>query len=228
MTTGFIPLSTVDPGTEMLFIPMNQEQESHDEYMARFSQTTGYTSFIAESKQLYDLFNEHDTEPYFTVQFIHAIKQKRCGFSSVLKDTIIKRDSFYVNVDQISPIQQTSIRKAERHNISIPVNIYKMLDETRPGELILSSTTFDLSTGGLCVLTTVKLALEKDAVVLLELTFNKNTSFKFHANLIRNVPCTKTSQYKYEYGFIFDIKETNEDKSKLISAVLDHKLSSFR
>jgi hypothetical protein len=226
--TGFIPLSTIDIGTEMLFIPMNQEQESKDEFLARFNQTTGYTSFVAESKPLYDIFNERTMEPYFTVQFI-TIKQKRCGFSSLIKDTMVKKDSFFVNVDQLSPIQESSIRKAERHNISIPVSIFTLGNNDQPNDLILSAMTFDVSTGGLCILTTSKINLEKNCFTILELNFSKNLTFRFKAELIRIMPCTKTSQYKFEYGFIFnEIEDSSDEKSRLISAILDHKLSSFR
>jgi len=89
----------------------------------------------------------------------------------------------------------------------------------------LTDISFDISSGGLCVITNTLLSSKYDPYFLVRFSLSEKDTFLLPTKIVRksNYPRTKIGRYDYGFQFIFD--NMPEEKARLTRAILNRKLS---
>jgi len=134
---------------------------------------------------------------------------------------------------QLTDIVTTNRRQYDRDELRVKISIFglsvKNLDEMRfdrpETEPDMLDMTYDISAGGVCVISNILLNSKHDPYYLIEFSLSPLDSFLLPAQLVRrsNYPRTKIGRYDYGFQFIFD--NLPEEKGKLSRAILSRKLS---
>lgn len=206
-------------------MPMNTK------YAAKFYELCGASSFLVESQELYKEFSSFTNDTYLDICLFHAANM--FSLKGKPRDAFIQDGLYLIQIDQVSTLEVYSRRMFPRHELSVPVNIYAAesddLDTLRQPrntyDAIFSGKTFDLSVGGLCILSNEKIVQKEDRIFIIELTMNKNERFVLPAKLVRSGNASQSVQYKFDYGFLFDFKNQEHEKARLVTSIFKLKLT---
>ena len=139
-------------------------------------------------------------------------------------------------IEVIDGITELDRRKSQRDEIRVEVRIFRLPEELLSrhvfdraiGKPVLTDMSFDISDGGLCIITNAELKSESDPYYLIEFATSDRDSFLLPAKLVRrsNSDRTKIGRFDYSFQFIFD--NLQSEPSRLTKAILRKKLSFFR
>ena len=210
------------------------DQDCFDEYDAVYQDVhdlTNETSFevkCAEFSSNYSKYHRHSTlEMSFT------------GGPSVYTffgRPIEKLSNDLIVIEQTTNIETLNRRKYQRDEIRVEVRLYSlsedMLSQTRhnrPGTMpLLLDVSFDISAGGMCIVTNSSLHEKHDPFYLVEFYLSDKDWFLIPARLVRRSNNPRSKVGKNDYGFQFIYHEASDDMSRLTKAILSRKLSFIR
>ena len=221
-------LRHMQPGTK-LSVFVAQNQDTVDEHEAVFRYFENDTHFVVKGASLYTAYDTltpgKDLEMSFAVgphiyTFYGRVKQKQqiSGMLMLEQRTELKkinrrtheRDELHVHV---------RIRGLPAANISEPKH-HKIGDDPDMTDL-----TFDVSSGGLCVISNRVLRSEHDPFYLVEFALSEKDAFTLPTKLVRRSSSPRARVGRYEYGFQFIFDLYPGIKGRLTSAILSRKLS---
>ena len=153
------------------------------------------------------------------------------SFIAVAKSKL--RGGNQVVLEQLTDIETLEKRKFNRDELRVDVAIYGL-----PKSKVSSSSfnrpevapdlvdaSFDLSSGGLCIITDTLLSSKHDPYYLLEFSLTAKDTFRLPARLVRRSNYPRTKVGKYDYGFQFFYDALPEEKGRLTTAILNKKIS---
>ena len=187
-------------------------------------------SFIAKSSDLSKAYNSFDRDTEIRVSFAQGP-----NVYSFAGRAIGKTQSDMVIIEQTTEIDTENRRKFERDEIRVEVKIYPLLEtqtsESRyaiPNERpIITDTSFDVSAGGMCIVTNTTFNTRYDPYYLVEFSITDKELFLLPAKLVRRSNYARSRIGKYDYGFQFLFEHMPEETGRLTKAILSKKLSFF-
>jgi len=223
-------LGHIERGTKMSICGDAQSQYANEEHDAVFRYFEGGKLFIVLCAGLYNNYDKYKTDPNLRISF--KSDQNNCAFTGRVLEK--QRNSGMVLIEQLTDIESISSRKYDRDELRFNVMVYglpeSMLHEPMPGKPQetpdLSDVTYDLSVGGVCVISNTMLASKHDPYYIIEFALTDRDRFTIPAKLVRrsNYPRTKVGRYDYGFQFIFD--KMPEEKGRLSKSILNRKLSA--
>jgi c-di-GMP-binding flagellar brake protein YcgR len=200
-----------------------------DAYEAAFRYMENDSNFIIHSAMLYEAYDMLDSDMVLRISFTDG--PNLYTFSGHIIEKL--RGVGLLMIEQLTQIDTYSRRRYDRDELRLDVSIYGLAEAmlampayavpaSRPN---LSDKIFDISAGGMCVITNTNLNSEHDPFYLMEFNLNESDNFLLPAKLVRrsNSPRTKIGRYDYGFQFLFDARL--DEKDRLTNAILLRKLS---
>ena len=222
-------LRKIERGTKLTIYEELQQRAVSDEHEAVLRYLEDDRLAVVQCSWLYENYDRLNLGAQLNLSYesdssVHS-------FIGLAKEKL--RGNGLVMIEQISDVETKSRRQFDRDEIRVRVNIYGLQEAKitspyfeRPAcEPDLTDITFDVSSGGLCVITNTLLSSKHDPYYLVEFSFSDKDSFILPSKIVRksNYPRTKIGRYDYGFQFIFD--SMPEEKSRLTRAILSKKLS---
>ena len=189
------------------------------------------TSFIVQCSKLNKDFSKIDQHTVLNIRFSRG--QYMYAFTGRLSG---KMYNDMVIIDVLTSIETLNRRVYERDEIRVEVKIYGLPEEQIPdakhmkpvGKPAMTDVSFDISSGGLCVITNSILQSEFDPYYLVDFSLGEWDQFLLPSRLVRNSNYARTKIGKYDYGFEFIFDNLPDEKSRLTKSILSRKLSYSR
>jgi len=136
-------------------------------------------------------------------------------------------------IEQLTEMETKSRRQFDRDEIRVKVSVYGLPEaklaspffEIPVGEPDLTDVSFDISSGGLCVITNTLLNSKFDPYFLVYFAFSDKDIFILPSRVVRKSNYPRTKIGRYDYGFQFLYEHLPEEKARLTRAILNKKLS---
>ena len=222
-------LRHIEPGTKLTVFVEHDNQAAGDGIEAVFRYLENDNHFLIKCSKLYDGYDVLDHDKNLKISF--AIGPYIYTFHGRVIEK--QRNSGMLMIEQRTELNKINRRMYERDEIRLHIRIdglpTAMISELKHhkirNEPDMIETTFDVSSGGLCVISHRVLRSEHDPYYLLEFALSDRDSFLLPAKLVRRSNYPRTRIGKYEYGFQFIFDKHPDDKGRLTSAILNKKLS---
>ena len=221
-------LGHIERGTHLyIFEELNQSAIS-EVYQAEFHYLETETSFIVRCNRLYERFSELDSNAHLNISlmtgpyintFIGAAKEKQRGG--------------HVLIEQLSEIVSRNRRQFDRDEIRVPVWLYSLPEdmlmkpsfEKPAGEPVLADMTFDISVGGMCIITNKSLNPDNGPLYLMEFSLAERDYHVLPAKLVRRSKYARTSIGRFDYGFQFALENMPDEVARLTKGIIYRKIS---
>jgi len=224
-----VSLRHIERGTKLTIYEELQQRAVSDEHEAVFRYLEDDKLMVVQCAWLYDNYDRLNLGAKLNVSY--DSKAIINSFIGVAKEKL--RGNGLVMIEQISDVEAKSRRQFDRDEIRVSVNVYGVPEakissssfERPEAASDLSDITYDVSSGGLCIITNTLLSSKHDPYFLVEFAFNDKDHFILPSRIVRksNYPRTKIGRYDYGFQFIFD--NMPEEKSRLTRAILNKKLT---
>ena len=222
-------LRHLERGTKMSIFEEFQQRAVSNEFEALFRTMESDTLFIVQCGGLYDYYDRLTLGSRLNIRFL----KEPTTYIFFGRPKEKHRSSGLVMIEQLSDVMTFNPRQYDRDELRLHVKVYGLpearLSEsffgTPSAEPDLSDVTFDLSAGGVCVISGTLLNSRHDPYYLLEFSLSDRDKFVLPAKIVRrsNYPRTKIGRYDYGFQFIYD--KMPDEKGRLSRAILTRKLS---
>jgi hypothetical protein len=206
-----------------------QQRAVGDEYEAVFRYEEREKQFIVQSTGLYDNYDRLNLGCRLNIRFF--IEPNTYTFMG--RPLEKQRSGGLVMIEQVTDIETINPRKYDRDELRLNVQVFGLPEsriheaffEKPGGQPDMSDVTFDLSAGGVCVISNTLLSSKCDPYYLLTFSLSDKDKFALPAKVVRrsNYPRTKIGRYDYGFQFIFD--KMPDEKGRLSRAILTRKLA---
>lgn len=218
-------------GTKLLIFEEAIAGESGDGHEAAVRYHESEKQIVVACPWLYGLYDKLQPDSKFNVVFDQgAVVHNFIAFPQAKL-----RSGDQVVLRQLTEIVTIEKRQFGRDEMRIKVTIFGLPESMRSAKVRIapdakpefSDISYDISSGGLCVITNNILKSEHDPYYILEFSLTSRDSFFIPAKLVRrsNYPHTKLGKYDYGFQFIYD--NVPEEKGRLTSAILSRKVRGF-
>jgi len=221
-------LGNIERGTRLVIFEELQQRAVSDEHEAVFRYYEGEKLFVVQCAWLYDNYDRINLGARLNVSY--GNETHTYTFTGAAKEKL--RAHGLVMIEQITGTEEVSRRKFDRDELRVHVRAYGLHESKltagtfekpdTPPEL--TDVSFDVSSGGVCVVTDTLLSSKYDPYYLVEFTLTEKEYFLLPAKLVRrsNYPRTKIGRYDYGFQFIYD--KIPDEKGRLTRAILSKKL----
>jgi hypothetical protein len=217
-----VELRFIDVNTKLTILEYASNEEIIRTYTGRFRDIERGLTFLAESDELNT--DKIGAETRLRVEFLRGTHL--FAFDAKLHGKLIKDGKQLIMLDQTSEIKESTHRAAPRIELTASVTVFESMDYMQSGYVISQGVSLDISADGLCLLTNQQIAEEeKTKRYILDFSFGKYR-FILPARLIRMSDSAQFIQFKFEYGFIFEYSENSDEKSRLITSMLQYRLQN--
>jgi len=189
------------------------------------------TSFVVQSSKLNRDFSRIDQSVVMYIsfmrgEFIYSFTGRASG--KMYNDMVI--------IDVLSGIEELNRRTYDRDEIRVDVKVYGLPEDQisevkymKPvGKPAMSDVSFDISSGGMCIISNTVLKSEFDPYYLVEFSFGTWDQFLLPAKLVRKSNYARTKIGRFDYGFEFIFDHLPNEKGRLTKAIVNKKLSYTR
>jgi len=222
-------LQNLERGTKLVIYEELHKRAVSDEYDAVFRSYEGDKLIVVQNTWLYENFDRMNLGSQLNINYEHDSVNHT--FIGKLKEKL--KTGGHVLIEQLTDIEKRDRRKIDRDEIRVKVNVFGLSEakvssqsfERPEGEPDLVDTSFDISSGGLCIITNTLLSSKHDPYYLVEFSLSDKDKFLLPTKIARksNYPRTKIGRYDYGFQFIFD--NLAEEKSRLTRAILNKKIA---
>ena len=226
-------LRLIKRGTQLSIIDRSAQDEDSGVYEALFHDMHDVvkgTSFIIQCSKLNRNYDKIGPNAVLEISYVEG--------PSIYKFTGRIAGKTYTDmliIEQLSEIEELNRRIYQRDEIRVEVKIFGIPEGEINSEKFvipslkptLSDVSFDVSAGGMCIITNAALKSEHDPYYIMEFSLSEKDQFLLPAKIVRrsNHPRTKIGRHDYGFQFIFD--NLPNEKSRLTKAILSKKLSFY-
>jgi c-di-GMP-binding flagellar brake protein YcgR len=221
-------LGKIDRGMKLYIFEALDNRAVSDEYESVFRYSESDKLFVVQSTGLFDHFDKINPKSILVIGYSEGP-----NILSFTGRAAEKLRGGLVMIEQLTEIKSFNRRKYDRDELRLKVNVYGVPEAKTTGTRFekpgnppdMTDTTFDVSAGGICIITNTLLNSKFDPYFLMEFAFSEKDAFLLPAKLVRraNYPRTKIGRYDYGFQFIYD--KIPDEKSRLTRAILNRKLS---
>jgi hypothetical protein len=221
-------LGHIEKGSMLSVFEELEQSAVSDVYDAEFRYLENDTMFLVRCNWLYDNYDNLNPNGHLNLSirigpYVHT-------FTGRARE---KQRGGMVLIEQLTQIETYNRRQFDRDELRVGVRIFgypkEKIDgssfEIPPEKPALADLTFDISSGGLCIITNNTITSKHDPYYLVEFGLSEKDLFLLPAELVRrsNYPRTRIGRYDYGFRFIFD--NIPEESQRLTRAVITRKLS---
>jgi hypothetical protein len=216
----------IDDGTQMDICQKNADDAPT--YYGTFDKIVRGATFNVTCDPLYEKFDALDLNIIYVFTFYRGADA--FTFDAKLTE---KLDDFHHQTlvfTATTTVSTYSRRSAHRLQIQIPIQIFEKDDEKplQKGENICEGITYDISRGGLTVLSNERLKLELRKVYITEYEINK-TIFRMPVEFVRVSERGLSPMFRLDYAFMYSGGETlKEELNRMTLALFEHQLKGGR
>ena len=227
-------LRLIERGTQLrISVPTGQEtgDEVYDAAFYDMHDLVRETSFVVHSTDLNKNYNNINRDTVLEISFsqgpnVYSFRGRLAG--KIRGDSVI--------IEQVTDIETLNRRVYQRDEILVNVRVYGLPEELIAGprykvpdmKPALVDVSFDVSAGGMCILSNTVLTSEHDPYYLLEFSFSDKDWFLYPALLVRRSKYARSRVGRYDYGFKFIFDSLPDEKIRLTKTILTKKLSLLR
>jgi len=224
-------LKYLERGTKLKIFEEYDMRAVSEEYDAVFKYFETETLFIIFSPEIYENYDKLNADAILNISFMTDFNIYIFTGRAVEK----QRTSGMILVEQLAEIVTINRRKYTRDEMRVRVRAYGLSEKKLESTYFdlpdavpeLVDMTYDISVGGVCVISNTLLTCKYDPYYLIDftLTANDKDAFVLPSKLVRrsNYPRTKIGRYDYGFQFIFD--NLPDERGRLSRAILSRKLS---
>jgi hypothetical protein len=221
-------LKFIDRGTAMRIQRTAAGEPSGTVYKASFYDFSADTAFFAESEALYGDFESYGENALLNITFARG--DDMYTFTGRAKRALLNRGAHLTLIEQWSDIMFQSRRSDDRNEMRVSVRFYGLSAEDLKNGVFqkrdelpeFAAATFDISAGGLCMVSNEYLDSKYEPYFLAEFMLNSGKNeFLLPVRLIRKGNCPQTALYRYDYGLLFMYENCLEEKGRLSAALTD-------
>ena len=222
-------LGHIERGMKMSIFVDAQAHTANEKYEAVFRYLEGDKLFVVLCTGLYNNFDRLKLGADLRISFSSDPNTYTFTGRALEK----QRTSGLVLIEQVTDIDTLCSRQYDRDELRLNVMVYGLPDSKLEESLFdkpynypdLADVTYDISVGGVCVISNALLASKHDPYYLIEFSLSDRDRFLLPAKLVRrsNSPRTKFGRYDYGFQFIFD--KMPDEKKRLSRSILNRKLS---
>jgi len=224
-------LGDIKRGTKMTMFREVDQRAAGDAYEALFRYEESEFYFVAQSADLFNAFQELGRYTPLIIAFESG--QYIYTFTGRLKEKMRGKD--IVMLEQMDKIKSFNRRKCERDELRFNVKIYSLPEQRLASkryevpleEPAMSDTTFDISSGGMCVITNAVIEPEHKPYFLVAFSLPSKDSFLLPAKLVRDSAYHRTYIGKFDYGFQFLFEYVPSEETRLTTAIMSTKLMAL-
>jgi len=224
-------LGHVERGMKLTIYEELQDRAVSDEFEAVFRYQESAKTFVVQSTGLYGAYDKLTPGASLNVSFLIEPNSYMFKGRPIEK----QRASGMVMIEQVTDIETVPLRKFDRDELRLSVNIYGLPEHNLPDHYHaeperqpdLADITYDLSAGGICVISSTLLTSIHDPYYLIAFSVTDRDRFILPAKLVRRSNHPKTQIGRYDYGFQFYFDYMPEEKARLSRAILNRKLLNF-
>ena len=222
-------LNQLEKGTKLTIYEELQKRAVGEEHEAIFRYHESDRMIVVQCPWLYENYDRLCLGSQLNVSFDTSDEVN--SFTGLPREKL--RSHGLVMIEQLTEVFTKSRRQFDRDEIRVKVDVFGLQEskassthfespETPPD---LTDTSFDISAGGLCVITNTLLSSKYDPYFLVRFSLSEKDVFVLPSKIARksNYPRTKIGRYDYGFQFIFD--NMPEEKARLTRAILNKKLS---
>ena len=221
-------LGHIERGTHLFIFEELNKAAISDVLEADFHYLENDTSFVVRSNKLYERFDSLDRSAHLNISFMTGPYVN--SFHGFAKE---KLRGGMVLIEQLTDIISHNRRQFDRDEIRVPVWLYDLPESIRNKsffekptyEPVLTETTFDVSIGGMCIITNKTINPERDPFYLAEFSLMERDYHILPAKLVRRSNYSRTSIGRYDYGFQFVLDNMPDEKARLTKGIIYRKIS---
>jgi len=222
-------LRHLDRGMKLVIYEELQKRAVSDEHEAIFRYHESDRLIVVQCTWLYENYDRLNLGAQLNISYGDDTTVN--SFIGVAREKL--RGNSQVMIERLTEVETKSRRQFVRDEIRVNVRIFGLPEaklassefENPVQSPDLSDVSFDISAGGLCVITNTLLSSKYDPYYLVEFSLSEKDRFLLPAKIVRksNYPRTKIGRYDYGFQFVFD--KMPEEKAKLTTAILNKKLT---
>jgi len=222
-------LRYIERGTKLTIFEEFQQRAVSSTYDAVYRYQENDKQFVVQCGGLYDNYDRMNLASRLNISFT-----KEPNTYVVFAKPIERlRSHGMILVEQVDEITTYTPRMYERDELRINVQVYG-LPEARLSEAFfdmpdclpdMSDISFDLSVGGVCVVSNTLLSSKYDPYYLVAFAVSEKNRFLLPARVVRRSNYPRTKIGRYDYGFQFILDKMPDEKGRLSRAILTRKLS---
>ena len=227
-------LRHIERGTRLQIRPVSNQGVDDEVYEALFHDVHDLvkeTSFVVQCSRLNRNYLQIGRNTVLEVSFT-----KGPEVYTFTGRVISKMYSDMVIIEQVAEIMTLNRRIYQRDEIRVEVKVYglpeDMCNERRfvqpVSKPLLSDVSFDISAGGMCIVTNVVLKSDCDPYYLLEFSLSSKDQFLLPSIAVRKSNFARSRIGKFDYGFQFIFDNMPDEKSRLTKSILSKKLSYIK
>jgi len=222
-------ISQISRGTTLRIFEELQQRALSDEHEAvlRYHETNRL--IVVQCAWLYDNYDRLNLGAKLNVSYGDDLNT----YSFIGRAHEKLRNNGLVMIEQLTDVTASSKRQFSRDELRLTVSVYGLPEgklstppyqkpDTKPE---LTDVSFDISSGGLCLVTNILLSSKFDPYYLVEFTLSEKDSFLIPSKLVRRSNYPRTKIGRYDYGFQFLYEYIPDEKSRLTRAILNRKIS---
>jgi len=223
-------LRHIERGTKFIVFEELQNRAVSDEHEAVFRYHESDRLIVVQCAWLYDNYDRLNLGAQLNVSY--DTESTVYSFTGQAREKL--RGNGLVMIEQMTEIEAKSRRQFDRDEIRVNVSVFGLQEakvsspsfEIPDNPPDFTDVSFDISSGGLCVVTNTLLSSKYDPFYLVSFVLSEKDRFVLPSRLVRksNYPRTKIGRYDYGFQFIFD--NMPEEKARLTRAILNKKLHS--
>jgi len=221
-------LRHIERGTKFIIYEELQKRAVGEEHEAVFRYHESDRLIVVQCAWLYENYDRLNLGAQLNVSY--GTESTVSSFTGLAREKL--RGNGLVMIEQLTDIETKSRRQFDRDEIRVNVHVFGLPEAKLSSSVYerpeaspdLTDVSFDISSGGLCVITNTLLSSKYDPYYLVDFTLTEKDRFILPSRIVRksNYPRTKIGRYDYGFQFIFD--KMPEEKARLTRAILSKKL----
>lgn len=221
-------LNFIHKGT-VFYINSGENSGNSDNLLeTRFFEYKERNLFYAEGIEIYNNFSKLANT---NLNIFFYREANMYSFTGKVIESARRGNVYLTLIEQLTDFQVSSRRKYARDELALHVLLYEISEINLKNSKILkkdtpifSGTTLNVSVGGICLASNLRLYSKSEPYFLIEFTLNQKDAFLLPAMLMRKGNCPQTAVYKYDYGFQFLYEYVPQEEEKLTTALFTAKL----
>jgi c-di-GMP-binding flagellar brake protein YcgR len=217
-------------GAKLTVYEEMQNRAISDEYEAVYRYHEYDRLIVVQCAWLYDNYDRLSLGSRLNISYGNDLTTFR--FIGRAKEKL--RGNGLVMIEQLTDVETTSRRQFDRDELRVSVAIFGLHEskitatsfERPEGAPELTDVSFDISSGGACIVTNTLLSSKHDPYYLLVFNITDRDSFALPSKLVRRSNYPHTKHGRYDYGFQFMYDRMPDEKSRLTRAILNRKIST--
>ena len=221
-------LGHIEKGMHLYIVEEQSERAVSEVYEAEYRYLESDALFVVRCNQLYERFSELERSARLSISFMTGPYIN--SFTGCVKE---KQRGGFVLIEQLTDIVSRNRRKFDRDEIRVPVLLYELPEAIREksfferpvNEPLLSDTTFDVSVGGICIITNKSLKSESDPFYLMEFSLTDKDYHILPAKLVRRSLYSRSSIGRFDYGLQFVLDNMPDEAARLTKGIIYRKIA---